>query len=142
MEQISSSTLHLQRAFAGMVSLFCVASGLASLPFPGLLILAVGVLFLAFSWRVLRKLSQVWMDDKGLIVKAKTKDISIPFQRIVSVRKVRFVRQPPVIVTYRDDAGASMELRFLPSMRKAGFFCTAQNMVELLEERAASTASA
>ena len=125
-----------------MVSLFCVASGLASLPFPGLLILAVGVLFLAFSWRVLRKLSQVWMDDKGLIVKAKTKDISIPFQRIVSVRKVRFVRQPPVIVTYRDDAGASMELRFLPSMRKAGFFCTAQNMVELLEERAASTASA
>ena len=110
----------------------------------GAVLVVITLVAIVSWWHVLRKLAVVTLNDSDLTVRRGKNEMKVPFDRIVSVEKMRFGRRPPVAVSYRADDGTVAKFIFLPSVRVGGLFLTADNVIKLLRQRLPppSTASA
>src|SRR5882724_3956703 len=67
-------------------------------------------------WKFVRRASHVFMDKEALYIKRGSTLEPIPLLKVLCVKRPRFVRNPPLIITYEKEDGSREELILIPTV--------------------------
>src|ERR1051326_7176761 len=103
---------------------------------PCVLFLLAGIAVLVVWWRYVLPAPCVLMNDGSLYVRRRGVTTKIPFNKFIEVRKPRFVKNPPLIISYENEAGEHESVILIPSIRQNGMLFGERKLENLLTSKA------
>jgi hypothetical protein len=144
MKRISSSFTLLQKVAGLLFAIGLFAGAYASrntavLP-PVLFVL--GGAAVTFVWlKYVLPATHVLMDENNLYFNRHGKSVTLPLTNLLSVHRPRWVRNPPLLITFQGDDSRPDTIVFIPSFRASGASLFRSELEEILKQAVARNAS-